>query len=647
MDLPAQLQGCIGDATDPEEKFQVAALDFDAQGRIAVGSTDGSVRVMDVAGRNELRRFPPETRSEGAPPGDILALRWNTRGALRVVARNGTSRLLDPASNSVVSSRIDLGIDGKPGANAWEIQAAAIGPGGEKVAASDADEPRAAVVDPRPDGGPPGIVLSEGRITALAISPDEKSIASGTESGALFIKSGPDEPRKVRGPTGRAVTSLAWADLLAVADEGGGIEIRTSSGDAVVSAPASGTERSIKALAWRPSRPELAAACGDGKVRIFSIPTQNTDELLQSPPVELTAHRGAALALAWSPDGATLASGGNDHVVCLWKPDVPSGPFYRWAKPGPSLHSLALSSDGDVMAAGGADGKIYLWSAESRRLRYPPLDGHPVAVNALAWNPKSKVLVSGDEQGNILRWEWPDMKPVPLHAATSKPLTHHGESVSKLAWFPDGRRLASSGRDGAINIWTRETDTALTLARLPGMAQGLAIASDGRMLACACADGKIRVWKTSAGEIGKSTLDPDWVLPAADRKAGIGSLAISRDGLLLASAGNDGTVRSWDTHTGAAIGTLPVTDSYLESVTFGDEDHLLATMGADGQLRLFDGQNLQPLAAVPLHHGHGWSVAWVSAERSFVSASDDGTVQSVVWSEALWRKRVGEVAGGR
>jgi WD40 repeat protein len=71
-------------------------------------------------------------------------------------------------------------------------------------------------------------------------------------------------------------------------------------------------------------------------------------------------------ALAWSPDGETLASGGPDRVVRLWSIAAGAEVAALEGHSGP-IQALAFSPAGDVLASGGRSargaGEVLLWRA--------------------------------------------------------------------------------------------------------------------------------------------------------------------------------------------------------------------------------------------------------------------------------------------
>ena len=243
---------------------------------------------------------------------------------------------------------------------------------------------------------------------------------------------------------------------------------------------------------------------------------------------------GGSSALAFSPDGTTLASGStrtDQANIELWDAAnqslIATLPGHTGGPTG--VHSLAFSPGGDTLASGSGDQTIKLWDVANRTL-VATLTGHTSHVFSVAFSPDG-TLASGSRDGTVKLWD---------AASQTNTATLEGNTgrVLDVAFSPDGSLLAAS-TDGPMLLWNVAARD--TVAALQGHGEP-SFSSDGTILATGAGQGEVLLWEVATASTTAALGHPGRLTDPA----GFGINGVfSPDGSLLASVAITG-VELWD-----------------------------------------------------------------------------------------------------
>ena len=365
----------------------------------------------------------------------------------------------------------------------------------------------------------------------------------------------------------------------------------------------------INELAYSPDGALLAVA---GSIGIWLYDAQTYQERA------LWTHTSEVFSVAFSPDGATLASGsGSWDGVHLW--DVATGTVLQTLTDTDWVHSVAFSPDGRTLATGSADATIRLWDVATGETRHT-LTGHSSWVFSVAFSPDGRTLASGSEDATIRLWDV-------ATGETRHTLTGDTRYVFSVAFSADGTILASGSGDATVRLWDVATGRVLqTLTGHTGWRFSVAFSPDGRTLASGSGDATIRLWDVATGTVLQTL---------TGHTSNVLSVVFSPDGRTLASRSEDATIRLWDVATGRVLQTLTGHTSEVLSVAFSPDGRTLASGGYDNTGRLWDVATGRVLQTLTGHTSGVFSVAFSPDGRTLASGSSDNTIR-------LWDVATGE-----
>jgi WD40 repeat protein len=446
--------------------------------------------------------------------------------------------------------------------------------------AAPAQSPRA---DLHGDPLPPGAVTRLGTtrfqcpsaIMAVAFSPDSKSLLVTTLEAAVS-------------------TLLVW-------DAATGKEVaRLAPGG------------SVNDAALTPDGKHVLVA-GLEHIRLFALPD---GKLLRT-----FATDGVPGTFAVSPDGTLLVAqprGKAANVpIRVWELDTGrelvsfpgrgNGAFgLRFSGDGKRLLSWSTVIDPDRSVA-----VLCVWDVPSRKL-----------VRAMKIVDRFAILLAPD--GETAAWMDEQSSISIVNVATGKKVTGIDPGTEPLAFTPDARALFTATGSDAPVLWDVATGKQIrTLAGLAGRAYRRGTLSpDGRTLAVVVGGMRFGVVLLVDAQTGK-VLNPDH-----GHSAAVTCAAFDPTGKVVASGGDDHSVRLWDAADGKPLQRLGGHKAPVLALAFGPGGKLLASSSADGSTRLWDAVGGKLLAELHGPAGGATVLAFSADGRTLTAGGAEGEIRA-------------------
>jgi hypothetical protein len=300
----------------------------------------------------------------------------------------------------------------------------------------------------------------------------------------------------------------------------------------------------VSALAFSPDGRTLAVGLAGGGVWLWDL-------LEGTASRRFEAHPNAVRSLAFSPDGARLASGANraygtkEPTLRLW--DAGGGRLlFDLEGHSDSVIGLAFTPDGGLLFSACYDGTLRAWEPRSGRLvRQDKIDG---VLNSLALSPDGRLLAGGGGgfHGRVYLWEIGGKGPSVLEDHDEAACSDESEAIvehdiTSTAFDGGGKRVAAGAMDGKLLAFGLEGERRSRLweAHEPGLVW-VAVPAGEDLVLSAGMDGKVAAWGLDDGA-------GLWELQLAEE---LSALALSPDGRWLAAGGKAGKVRLWEKEAG-------------------------------------------------------------------------------------------------
>jgi WD40 repeat protein len=273
-------------------------------------------------------------------------------------------------------------------------------------------------------------------------------------------------------------------------------------------------------------------------------------------------------------------------------------------------NAVAYDPAAPLLAVAGQENAVTVWNTGSHRLAFTLRGQSP--FYAVAFNQSGSLLAGAEQDGATIVWNMATRREAGILGASG------GPSVNAVAFDPHGQIIATAGDGETITLWNTRTLRKIRTFNIGATVNGIAISPDGTRLAAACSDHDVRVWNLASGSTTPLVLSGH-TGPAL-------AVAFSPVSPLLASSSDDGTIRLWDSHTGASRGILSASTSPVDALAFNSGGTLLASGGADDAVRLWDVSTLTQVNVLTGPASTVKGVAFSANGQALASADTSATV---------------------
>lgn len=284
------------------------------------------------------------------------------------------------------------------------------------------------------------------------------------------------------------------------------------------------------------------------------------------------------------------------------------------------IRALALSPDGKLVLSGDENGRIWRWDEGGNLLDSAKV--YEEALHDIVFTPDGEFYATAANDSSLLIWT--------KGGEIFERLKGDGTPFTSLVFSTDGKQLLGGTRDGKIWIWswkTGELDTSFVAhgGNIPEV-KSLDYASDGKTFLSASADKSAKIWTSGGKLLRRLDAHSDWVLSAR----------YSPDDAFLLTGSRDNTAILWDS-TGKELVQFTGHSNRVEQVRFMQDGKRILTASADNKVVEWDlkGKELRRYSG----HANEIHVLAVSEkENIFYSAGAEGTIKKWVVDSKIAKK---------
>lgn len=397
----------------------------------------------------------------------------------------------------------------------------------------------------------------------------------------------------------------------------------------------------VQKVRFSPRGDSLISVSQDGKALVW---TQRDGKYAITN--RFAAHDGPVYALAFSPSGQRVATGGYDKSIWIWNPNTAASldlgqqidgkaataptDAVRLVGHKDAVRDLDFSSDGSQLVSASDDNTLRLWDVRSAT-GLKTLRGHGGRVRTCEFSASDAEVASAGEDKTLRIWELSQYEELrqlsvrnPQGLQASKTVYRgHEDAILSAAFSQTGDQIVLGSRDRTASLWSTATGERLnTFAEGHDyLASSAVMYGKGQRLVTAAGDNTTRIWDVAAG-VQLHTL------PATGRNAAV---AVSPDGRRIVTGSSSFNALLWDANSGEQIRSLASHQAEISAIAFSPDGQSLATGDVKGLILLWikvaDDRAAEDWQLQHRLEGHSRSITSLefSSNRRLLSASGDQT----------------------
>ncbi|HKX63391.1 MAG TPA: WD40 repeat domain-containing protein [Verrucomicrobiae bacterium] len=298
----------------------------------------------------------------------------------------------------------------------------------------------------------------------------------------------------------------------------------------------------VHAVAFSPDGKTLATGDGTGQLRLWN---PGTGKLLR----ELRAHSNWVFSISWTKDSRGLITGGGDNLIQWFDAGNPTTSSRTILAHSNDVHAVALTRDAHTLFSAGDDRQIVIWDVKRGEPRRR-ISGHERQIPTLVLSPDEKWIASGSRDHSVRIWD-------ARTGSARDTLIGHTSDIVALAFSPDGSTLASAGWDYTVRLWDARNGKAIrVLLGHPNWVSGVAFSPDGEQLVSS-SGGQLRTVEPGGGkEVWTTTFQGVIKGGGGEAAEDLSTVVYSPDGKTIAVGSTIGSTYLVSRTTGEVIHEL-------------------------------------------------------------------------------------------